>query len=145
MPLPFVEENRKSRARLAELARRLSDEELARSNAHGWTVAALLAHLAWWDRRVLVLLERWKQSEVDASPIDADATNGALKALCLALEPRQAIELCLAAAEAVDAELETVTPELVEQVQAIPMQFRFNRALHRNDHLNEIERVLDKG
>lgn len=146
MALPFVEENATSRRRLETLIRRLSDADLVRSTPYGWTVAALLAHMAFWDQRVLVLLHRWKAKGVDASPIDSEAVNDALKPLCLALDPRQAIDLCLSSAAAVDAELETITADLMEQVQeevqANRMQFRFSRALHRNAHLDDIEALL---
>jgi hypothetical protein len=142
MTFPFLQENTASRQRLESLVGRVSDEDLTRSNPHGWTVAALLAHLAFWDQRALVLLRRWKEKGVDPSPVDADAMNDALKPLCLVLDSRRAVELCLASAEAVDAELETITPELVEAIQASPTHFRFNRALHRHDHLNEIERLV---
>jgi hypothetical protein len=142
MAFPFLAENTASRRRLETLVRRLSDADLTRSTPSGWTVAALLAHLAFWDRRVLVLLRRWKEQGVDESPIDAHAVNDALKPLCLALDPRTAVELCLASAEAVDAELETITPDLVQQIEASPTHFRFNRSLHRNDHLSEIELLL---
>ncbi len=146
MPFRFVEENRTSRERLESVALRLSDEDLQRSTAAGWTAAALLAHLAVWDRRVLALLRRWKEQGVDLSPIDADAVNEALKPLCLALPPRKAIELCRASAEAVDAEIETLRPEFVAQIDAYlaanPFQFRLSRSIHRNAHLDEIDRLL---
>ena len=142
MAFPFLEENSASRRRLEALVSRLSDEDLTRSTPEGWTIAALLAHLAWWDQRVLVLLRRWKEKGVDLSPIDSQAVNDALKPLCLALDPRTAVDLCLSSAEAVDAELETITSHLVEQIQATPTHFRFSRALHRNDHLNQIELLL---
>ncbi|HSF83955.1 MAG TPA: hypothetical protein VLA49_22190 [Anaerolineales bacterium] len=58
------------------------------------------------------------------------------------MDPRKAVELCLSSAEDVDADLERITPEFREQIQASPTHFRFNRALHRNDHLNEIENLL---
>ena len=142
MAFPFIEENTASRRRLEALVSRLSDEDLTRSTLHGWTIAALLAHLAFWDQRVLVLLRRWKEKSVDPSPIDSQAMNDALKPLFLAMDPRTAVDLCLSSAEAVDAELETITSHLVEQIQATPTQFRFSRALHRNDHLNHIELLL---
>jgi len=62
--------------------------------------------------------------------------------LCLALEPRKAIELCLSSAEAADAELETITTDLMDRIAATSNQFRFNRALHRNGHLDDIELTL---
>jgi hypothetical protein len=139
---PFVEENRVSTQQLETFVRRLSEDDLARSNPYGWTVAALLAHLAFWDQRVLVLLRRWKAAGVDESPVDPDMINDSLRPLCLALDPRTAVELCLSSAAAVDAELETITANLVEAIEASSNHFRFNRALHRNDHLNEIKNLL---
>lgn len=126
--------------------RRLSDEDLARSTDYGWTIAALLAHLAFWDQRVLVILRRWQAEGFDLSPIDSVAVNDSLRVICHALEPRTAIELCLSSAQAVDAELETLTSELVEQMEehaaATETQFRMNRSLHRDGHLNDIESLL---
>jgi hypothetical protein len=146
MTFPYSEQNAQSRRRLETLVRGLSDEDLARSTDYGWTVAALLAHLAFWDQRVLVILRRWKAGGFDPSPIDSAAVNDSLRVICHALEPRLAIELCLSSAEAVDAELETLTPGLVNQMEehaaATETQFRMNRSLHRNGPLNDIEALL---
>jgi hypothetical protein len=146
MTFPYSEQNAQSRRRLETLVRGLSDEDLARSTDYGWTVAALLAHLAFWDQRVLVILRRWKAEGFDPSPIDSAAVNDSLQVICHALEPRLAVELCLSSAEAVDAELETLTPGLVNQMEehaaATETQFRMNRSLHRNGHLNDIEALL---
>jgi len=140
---PFSEANAASRHRLESLLSRLSDEDLARMAPSGWTVSALLAHLAYWDQRIVVLLRRWKANGVDESPVDSDAVNDALKPLCTAMPARTAVELCLASARAADAELESTTTELLEQIQSSPNHFRFNRALHRGDHLHEIELLLN--
>ena len=148
MTFPYSEQNAQSRRRLETLVRGLSDEDLARSTNYGWTVAGLLAHLAFWDQRVLVILKRWKEEGFDSSPIDAAAVNDSLRVICHALDPHTAIELCLSSAEAVDAELETLTPEMVKQIEehaaATETQFRMNRSLHRDGHLNDIEALLNK-
>ena len=148
MTFPYSKENAESYQRLKSLARRLTDTDLALSTDYGWTAAALLAHLAFWDQRVLVILRRWKEEGFDPSPIDARAVNDSLKVLCHALEPRTAVDLCLISAEAVDAELETLSPELVKQMEehaeATETQFRMNRSLHRDGHLNDIEALLGK-
>jgi hypothetical protein len=148
MTSSFVQENDESRRKLETLVRSLSDQELALHTPYDWTVAALLAHLAFWDQRMVAILRRWKESGFDPSPIDSAAVNGALKAICHAVEPRLAIELCLASAEAVDAELAALTPDLVKQIEAhaeaTSTQFRMNRSLHRNDHLKDIELLLQQ-
>ncbi|HSB01487.1 MAG TPA: maleylpyruvate isomerase N-terminal domain-containing protein [Anaerolineales bacterium] len=148
MALAFIQENDASRRRLATLVHSLSDQDLARSTDYGWTVAALLAHLAFWDQRVVVILKRWKETGFDLSPIDSTAVNDALKALCHALDPHTAVELCLACAEAADAELAALTPDLVKQIEehieATATQFRMDRSLHRNGHLNDMEALLKR-
>src|ERR671939_89289 len=57
----------RERQRLEALVRRLSDPELTRQMDDGWTVAAVLAHLALWDRRATVLVERWRRTGVGRS------------------------------------------------------------------------------
>lgn len=146
MTFPYSEQNAESRRRLEALVHGLSDQDLARSTEYGWTVAALLAHLAFWDQRMIVILRRWREEGFDPSPIDSAAVNDALKVVCHALDPRTAIELCLSSAEAVDAEFDTLTPDLVKQLEehaaATETQFRMNRSLHRNAHLDDIEVLL---
>ncbi len=75
MERPFVAENTLERERLRALVARLTDEDLSLPLGEGWTVAAALAHLAFWDQRALVLLRRWECTGVGTSPIDIDATN----------------------------------------------------------------------
>jgi len=146
MTFPYSQENTDSRHRLESLVGRLTDTDLALSTDYGWTVGALLAHLAFWDHRMLVILRRWKESGLDESPIDAMAVNDALKVICHALDPRTAAELSLFAARQLDAELDTLTPEFVkkieEHIEATGTQFRMNRALHRTGHLDDIEALL---
>jgi mycothiol maleylpyruvate isomerase-like protein len=148
MPFPYSKENAASYQRLRSLAQRLTDSDLALSTDYGWTVSALLAHLAFWDQRVLVILRRWQAEGFDPSPIDAMAVNDSLRVICHALEPRTAVDLCLVCAEAVDAELETLSSDFVKQIeahaQATDTQFRMNRSLHRDGHLNDIEALLNK-
>jgi hypothetical protein len=148
MTFPYSQQNTESRRHLEALARELSDEDLSRSTDYGWTVAALLAHLAFWDQRMLMILRRWMTEGFDDSPIDSAVVNDSLRVICHALEPRTAVELCLSSAEAVDAEFDRLTPELVKQMEehaaVTHTQFRMNRALHRDGHVKDIEALLQK-
>jgi Mycothiol maleylpyruvate isomerase N-terminal domain len=56
----YVAENDAQRERLRALVRRLSDRDLAGPMGAGWTVAGVLAHVAFWDQRILVLLDAWE-------------------------------------------------------------------------------------
>ena len=148
MTFLYSQENAESYQRLKSLAGRLTDTDLALSTDYGWTVAALLAHLAFWDQRVLVILKRWEEEGFDPSPIDSRAVNDSLKVICHALDPRTAVDLALTSAEAVNAELDTLSSPFVEQIEehatTTETQFRMNRALHRNGHLDDIEALLPK-
>src|SRR5919199_6983267 len=94
------------RRRLEALVARLSDEQLAQPMPDGWTVAGLLAHLAFWDNRAAVLVERWRRSGVGRSEADVDAVNDAAKPQWLALQPRRAAEGAVEAARAADSALD---------------------------------------
>lgn len=148
MTFPYSKENAESYQRLKSLVHRLTDTDLALSTDYGWTVAALLAHLAFWDQRMVVILNRWKENGLDESPIDSMAVNDSLKMICEALEPRTAADLSLIAAERIDAELDKLTADFVKQIEehieATGTQFRMNRGLHRNGHLDDIEALLPK-
>lgn len=146
--MSLTESNDASRARLEAFVRGLTDEELRRPVHYGGgTVAALLAHLALFDRRVTVLLRRWTAAgEVDDSPLDADMINDSVAPILAALEPRAAVELCLAAAAEADAAVTALSPEMmaaIEQAMAEGRVFmRLDRGLHRAGHLVDIERVV---
>ena len=148
MTFPYSEQNTESRRKLESLVRGLSDADLAQSTDYGWTVAALLAHLAFWDHRMSVILKRWQTEGLDPSEIDSAAVNDALKVICHALEPRTAAELSLSAAAKIDAELDTLSADFVKQLEehaeATGTQFRMNRSLHRASHVNDIEALLQK-
>ncbi|MGH7305437.1 MAG: DinB family protein [Candidatus Rokuibacteriota bacterium] len=143
----YVTENNHERARLRALVDRLSDGELTRSLDAGWTVGAVLAHLAFWDQRALILIERWEQEGLRATPPsidekDVDWINDSAKALCLALPPRAAARLAVAVADAVDRRVASLSDELVAANAAGGRPINLSRAEHRREHLDEIERAF---
>lgn len=137
------EENARSPRKLHNLVDRVSDEELSLKVGNNWTVAALLAHLAFWDYRALALLDRWTRMGIGSSPIDGDVVNDAARPLCMAIAPRVAAGLALLAADAIDHALECARPEMIAAVQATGGNLKFNRWEHRLEHLEEIEQVLE--
>ena len=142
----FTTHNDTERARLRALVARLSDADLVRPMPGGWTVAAVLAHLAFWDQRILVLLERWEQSPSAVPPAingaDVDWVNDAAKPHFLAMAPRRAAELAVTIAEAVDAKVAALPDELLARNEAAGSPLLMTRATHREEHLGEIERAL---
>ena len=148
MSFPYSQQNHDSRQRLEALVRELSDEDLACTTDYGWTVAGLLAHLAFWDYRMSAILRRWQEQGLDDSPIDANAVNDALREVCHALEPHTAARLAVTAAQQIDAELDELSAERAAEIEAhaaaTSTQFRMNRSLHRESHLKDIEGLLKR-
>lgn len=137
----LLRRNEASRERLKKLVTSLAGQEPDRPIGHGWTVAAALAHLAFWDRYSLFALERWQRDGTALPPADADAINDSALPIWLALSPVAAGKQALLAAEAVDRAVEAAPAELVEAVLAAGRP-RLDRSIHREKHLPDIERAL---
>jgi hypothetical protein len=137
--LSFLERNRVEYARLRQLIARLSDADLARPVGGGWTVAAALAHVAFWDGRVLVSLDRWEREGTVPGDIDGWVINEASVPQWLAIPPRAATQLALANAEAVAKRIEALGPEKIE---AMKDHLNLVRATHWSEHIEQIESAL---
>jgi hypothetical protein len=139
----FIQENARERERLRALVARLSDDELSLPLGDGWTIAAALAHLAFWDQRSLVLTRNWKRTGVlNVDDANLDVTNDALLPLCLAMAPRAAAALAISSAEAIDRELEEAPAEFISAMENAGVRWRLYRSVHRETHLGQIEAVL---
>jgi hypothetical protein len=143
----YVAANNAERARLSAFVAQCTDADLAHPMPAGWTVAGVLAHVAFWDQRAAVLLERWQRDGVappKGDAADVDWINDAGKALFQALAPRRAAEVAVASAEAVDRAAERLPQELVDRNAAAGTPVNLLRATHRREHLDEIERALGR-
>ena len=141
----FVDENSKARARLTDLVARLSDADLGRPMPAGWTVAGVLGHVAFWDQRIVVLLETWERKEAlppGLNAEDVDWINDAGKPFLLALTPRRGADVALTIAEAVDRKIEALDDDDLTRMAAAGNPINLHRAEHRHAHLEEIEAVL---
>jgi len=142
----FITQNDAERGRLQSLVARLSDADLARPMPAGWTVAGVLAHLAFWDQRILDLLERWEQSPSTLpralNQADGDWINDAMKPLLLALAPRRAAELAVGIAKAADGKVAALSDDFLVRNEAAGRPLNMLRAEHRREHLQEIEQIV---
>jgi hypothetical protein len=138
----FAHENALSQARLKALVERLTPAQLAMRLDDGWTISAVLAHMAFWDRRMLLLTERLQREGITDSPYDAHAMNDAMKPMLLAIPPQDAARMCIEAAGQVDAAVATLPDEFIQAVKEHGTPFNPHRSEHRNYHLDEIERAL---
>ena len=142
MDRPFVTENAKERERLRSLVECLTDEQLCLPLGGGWTIAVALAHLSFWDQRSLFLMRKWKQSGVEPSPIDIDITNDSLLSQWRAIPPRDAANLAISSAEAIDRELTEASSDFIAEIEGLGENFRLYRSIHRKLHLDQIEEFL---
>lgn len=141
MDTSYVERNQESRQRLRRLVERLSDDDLRRELPDGWTIADTLGHLAFYDRRAAILLERFTREGVSASPYDYETINQALPHLTRLIPARAIAAEALAAAEAAD-QVAAVTPEALFARISELKQVKLERFDHRESHLDDIEAAV---
>jgi hypothetical protein len=143
----YVAENQIQLARLEALVGKLGDRELLRPLEAGWTVAGVLAHLAFWDYRIVTLLDAWGADGRGTPPPAYDEAavnwiNDAGKPLCLGLPPRVAARLAVDAAIAADERVAGLSEAQLAANAAAGRPISVLRAEHRREHLDEIERAL---
>lgn len=129
--------------RLSALVEKLTDEDLLRPMEAGWTVAAVLAHLAFWDIRIVTLLEKYRnERSVTPSEVDSEVINDVSRILCLAIPPRTAAQMALTWAKKADEAVDILHPALVAEIQEKASNVRMDRAHHRIAHIADIEKAL---
>jgi len=137
----FVERNRASTDRIRALVARLTDEEMQHPVGEHWTVAIVLAHLAFWDRRVMYVLDMTERDgKVFIPEIDIFVNDLSLP-LWAAIPPREAARIAIETAEVLDKRLEDFAPDLLEEIYATSQRWVV-RAMHRGEHLDEAEAAL---
>ncbi|MEO8612924.1 MAG: maleylpyruvate isomerase N-terminal domain-containing protein [Chloroflexota bacterium] len=137
----FVEQNRAVTARMKKLIAGLSDADFKRPVGEHWDVSVTLAHLAFWDERVLNALDASEREGKVVAPTIDIAVNDIMLPLLKVIPPPEAARLAIETAEKLDQRLENLSPELLEQIAAFNMRY-LNRALHRALHLDEVEQAL---
>lgn len=142
MDRSFIELNRSSRERMLALAGRLTNEEMLTKVGEHWTVAIVYAHIAWWDRRVMYVLDMTERDGKLFIPEIDIFVNDLSLPLWAAVPPREAVRIAMENAEAVDKRLEEYPQVLLEEILNYNKRWVI-RALHRNEHLDEADAALD--
>lgn len=143
MPLDrsFVERNRASTNRIRALAARLTDDELQQPVGEHWTVAIALAHLAFWDRRVMYVLDSTERDGKLFIPEIDIFVNDLSLPLWAAIPPREAARIAIETSDELDRRLEAFSPALLEEINTYNERWVV-RALHRGEHLDEVDAAL---
>jgi len=141
----FVARNDAARSRLARLLDGLTEEDLGRA-VDGWSVATNLAHLAFWDRFLLV---RWEEAAASgrALPLDVgvplyDLINEALAPQWARMDLASIRDLAMGAAASIDAHVAALPDTALAAVEAAGLGRMVDRSLHRAGHLDEIDAAL---
>jgi hypothetical protein len=141
MDRSFVELNRASTERIRALAARLSDAEMQHLVGEHWTVAIVFAHLAFWDRRVMYVLDMTERNGKLFIPEIDIFVNDLSLPLWAAIPPREAARIAIDTAETLDKRLEEYSPALLEGIYNYQKRWVV-RSLHRGAHLDEAEAAL---
>ena len=143
MDRAFVELNRASTERMRQMAQRLSDAEMQTPVGEHWTVAIVMAHLAFWDRRVMYVLDMTqKDGKLFIPEIDIFVNDLSLP-LWAAIPPRRAAEIAIESAEALDKRLEAYPPALLEEIYTYNKRWVM-RLMHRGEHLDQADAALKR-
>ncbi len=144
---PYVGRNTHERERLRALVERLNDDQLSGPVNRDWSVAGVLAHIAFWDARTLVLAAKLQRgvpfSPSDIEPEDVSWINDATRPLIHAIPPRDAARLALRLAEETDARVASLPPAKLWPADPTSLVNPL-RAAHRGEHLDEIEAALGR-
>lgn len=143
MPLDpnYTQLNRESTNRIKKLASNLTDEQMQTRVGEHWTVAIAFVHLAFWDRRVLATLESTEKNK-KLSVVEVDTVVNDLSLPVWATVPaKEAVRLAIETAEELDNQLEKFPKDLLEEIYNHNKRYVV-RALHRNEHLDEVEEAL---
>jgi uncharacterized damage-inducible protein DinB len=138
----YARENESERQRLSRITARLTAEDFSRPVRQGWTVATKLIHLAFWDMYYLACIEGWERTGFVASRVTVDAINETVRALSRTIPNESVVQLVRHAAEAIERKVESLSPELASAIDAGGYTRILHRALHRREHLDQIEQAL---
>ena len=140
----FIARNRASTERIRALAARLTDAEMQQPVGEHWTVAIALAHIAFWDRRVMYVLDKTERDGTLFIPEIDIFVNDLSLPLWAAIPPREAARIAIETAEALDRQLEGFPPALLEEIYSHNERWVV-RALHRGEHLDQVDAALKQG
>jgi hypothetical protein len=143
----FVEENDAARVELSEFIASLDERSFKCPVGSGWTISTCLCHLAFWDHRVLFLLNEWgRTGQLETSRLSSQSVNSinqAVNAISQAVPAAAAAKLALDSALVVDAQLASISDELISQLVSAGFERYLKRSLHRREHLQKIKEALD--
>jgi hypothetical protein len=144
MDSEVLRKNAESRDRLLALVEPLDEQTLRRQVDGEWTVAALLAHVAFWDQICAV---RWDAYTTGGSLADVPDTlinfiNDANLPMWRALSGRAAIDVLRQAMDETDARIARLPEAAVQAATSGGFTYMLDRTGHRAEHAAQIAAFL---
>lgn len=133
--------NRESTDRMKQIVLGLTDQQMKSTLPNGWTISVTLAHLAFWDQRVIHVIEMAKKDgSVTPSNFD-DSLNDMMEPFLSAIPAEKAASMAVEISTRLDQILEECSADIIDQLAAANPRW-VDRSLHRNAHLDDIDAFL---
>jgi hypothetical protein len=140
--LEYRRQNDLERARLMRLLDQVGTAEMQRTLPNGWTVAAALAHLAFWDRYAVGMLTEWGAKGFRAPATQIQELNVAVEKMSHLIALNVLLEWVRTSAEEADKAAAEASAALVAAIEAGGQTSYLQRSVHRHHHVVQLEAVL---
>lgn len=141
----FTEENQIQNTRLRSILGRLQSGEWNKNLGADWTVGTMICHLAFWDRMTSVRLRLRLKNGSFAGVPDGDtveALNDTVRLMSASIDQAAGSKLATDAADEIDSITAALSPEQIQELLATGRERWLRRHLHRQTHLDRIEKAL---
>ena len=135
-----LDRNAEATNRLRDVVGRLGQKDLERSLGDGWTVGFALVHLAFWDARQHLALQRFARGE--GFPSEDVMTNATLESMASVFRADAAGDAAVWATEQLDATVRSLTDEQRSSLRDAGFEYAIKRWPHREEHLAQVEERL---
>jgi hypothetical protein len=141
----YVGANARELERMRSLVEGMTDDELSAPANDHWTIAGVLGHIAFWDARMLALMDKLERGEPftddDTEPEDVDWINDATRPLIHAVPARELARLSLEIAAQTDARVASLPRDRFWPEDPNSPLYAV-RAGHRGEHLDDVEAAV---
>jgi hypothetical protein len=142
----ILQNNEKSLARMQAIVGSLDDRTMRLSVEEGWSISAVLAHLAFWEHSFLTRCDAF-HDQGEFVTIDEDTErliNKTSLPLWRSIPGRIAANMALEAATATTIATAAITTDLEHHLTDRQCQTLLDHSQRRNAHLDAIEGVLER-
>ena len=141
----ILRKNAESRDRLLALVEHLDEQTLNRQVEAEWSLAALLAHVAFWDQICAVRWDAYDRGVplVDVPDTLIDLINAANVPTWRALSGRAAVDVLRRAMEETDARIARLPDTAVQVATSGGFTYMLDRTGHRDEHATQIAAFLN--